>query len=197
MGDNVDPTNASEALFSTFVVFVGACVNATIFANVASLVAQLTAETARHQAKMDAIDRAMHVLQLDKATARRIRGYFHYRWTRHRDNAGDNFIESLPYQLRMRTSCMVHEGMLRTCPLFADVEHKFIAALSTRIEPECYLPDQFVVIAGYVSRAMYFIRHGKVQFVRKSGSDFYIEGHPPSRANARRAATARLQTVWP
>jgi len=67
---------------------------------------------------MDNIDRTMLHLGLDKATSRRIRGYFNYKWVRHRDHAGEDFIASLPYQLKMRTASMVHEPLLRTCPLF-------------------------------------------------------------------------------
>ena len=70
---------------------------------------------------------------------------------------------------------MVHERMIRTCPLFAGCERKFIAALSTVLQPEVYLPAQFIVIAGYVSRSMYFIKRGRVQIIRKKDDDFLME----------------------
>ena len=176
MGDDVEPTTPWETFYVVIVVLIGACVNATIFANVASLVSQITAPSAAHQARVDAIDRAMRQLDIDSVTTKRIRGYFYYRWTRHRDHAGDMFIQSLPYQLRTRTSCMVHEAMIRLCPLFKASERKFVAALSTALVPEVYLPAQFIVIAGYVSRAMYFIRRGHVQIIRKAEREFVMEG---------------------
>jgi CRP-like cAMP-binding protein len=175
MGDGFEPTSAAETIFAIFVVIIGACVNATIFANVASLVAQITAPFAAHQARVDSIDRAMRQMVLDPKTSRQIRGYYHYRWTRHRDHAGDSFIQSLPYQLRTRTSCLVHEAMIRKCPLYSSCERKFIAALSTRLIPEVYLPAQFIVIAGYVSRAMFFIRRGRVQIIRKVSQNFFVQ----------------------
>lgn len=49
MGDDVGPTNRWEATYVIFVVLVGACVNATIFANVASLTAQMMAASVAHQ----------------------------------------------------------------------------------------------------------------------------------------------------
>lgn len=89
MGDDVGPTNQYETLYMVFVILVGSCVNATIFANVASLTAQMTADAVAHQAKMDGIDRTMRQLHLDKATTKRIRGYFNYRWVRcHRARSG-------------------------------------------------------------------------------------------------------------
>jgi hypothetical protein len=42
MGDNVRPTNVVESLFIVMVTLLGACLNATIFANVAALVAQMS-----------------------------------------------------------------------------------------------------------------------------------------------------------
>ena len=142
MGDDIGPVTRAESAYVVMVVLIGSCVNATIFANVASLTAQYTALSAAHQAKMDSIDRAMSQLHLDKSTSRRIRGYFNYRWVRHRDHAGERFIESLPHQLRTRTSCIVHEDMIRKCPLFAASERKFVAALSTILVAELYLPSQ-------------------------------------------------------
>jgi len=62
MGDDVGPTNQYETLYMVFVILVGSCVNATIFANVASLTAQMTADAVAHQAKMDGIDRTMRQL---------------------------------------------------------------------------------------------------------------------------------------
>lgn len=94
-------------VYVVFVVLIGSCVNATIFANVASLTAQMTAPSAEHQAKMDSIDRAMRQLNLDTFTARRIRGYFNYKWVRHRDHAGEIFMKRLPYQLQTRTAAKV------------------------------------------------------------------------------------------
>ena len=175
MGDDVSPTHAGEYAYLAIVALLGACVNATIFANVASLVAQLTAPSTRHQAKIDSIDRAMSQLALDATTVKRIRGYYHYRWTRHRDHAGEKFVKDLPYQLRTRTSCMVHEEMIRKCALFSEADRKFIAALSTVLMAEVFLPAQFIAIAGYVSRAMFFIRRGRVQIIRKVDGDFLME----------------------
>ena len=76
-------------------------------------------------------------------------------------------VRSLPSQLRSRTSCMINESKLRTCPLFEKGDRKFIAALATALLPEVYLPAEFIVVAGFVSRAMYFIARGRVQIIRR------------------------------
>jgi CRP-like cAMP-binding protein len=167
MGDDINPTTRDETIYVTLVVLVGSCVNASIFAAVANLVAQMSASSALHQRKMDGVAAAMRILKVNDATARRIRAYFEYTWTRHRDHAGDLFIGSLPYQLRSRVSCLVHEPRIRQCPIFANLDRKLVAALSISLSPEVYLPGEFILVAGYVSRCMYFVARGRVQVIRK------------------------------
>lgn len=88
VGEPPDVFTLGEVVYNVLVVLIGACINATIFANVTSLVAKLTDRSAQHQAKMDAVDRAMRQLQLDKEITQRIRGFFNYRWARHSDHGG-------------------------------------------------------------------------------------------------------------
>jgi len=167
MGDGVDPTTDLEAMFVVGVGLIGACVNAIIFANVASLVSQMSAVSAAHQSRMDEIDRAMRALKLDQDTKLRIRDYFQYIWSRHKDFASFSFMSRLPEELRSRTACLVFEKLLRSCPLFAQADRKFVAALCVSLHPEVYLPSQFIRVAGHVSRAMYFIQRGRVQLIER------------------------------
>ena len=162
MGDSVSPTDGWEVLFASFVGLLGACVNAYVFATVAHLVAQFSAESAVHQARMNDVTSAMMRLRVNDATARRVRAYFEYKWVRHRDHSGDAFIRSLPVQLRSDVSCMVHHALIRQCPLFHDADRRLLAAIATALEPEVYLPSEFILVAGFVSSCMYFISKGRV-----------------------------------
>ena len=166
MGDNILLHSDSETVFAIVVGLIGSCVNAIIFANVANLTAQLNSNSALHQRQMDGVAQAMRKLNVETSTARRIQDYYEYVWIRHRNHQGDHFIKSLPAQLRSRTSCMIHEGRMRLCPLFTKCDRKFIAALSTTLYPEVYLPAEFIVVSGFVSRSMYFIARGRVQIIR-------------------------------
>ena len=53
MGDSIFPITSWEKLFASLVVLVGACANATIFANVAAYVAQIGMMSARHKQRID------------------------------------------------------------------------------------------------------------------------------------------------
>lgn len=78
MGDSIQPTTKLERLYVSVIVLVGAAMNATIFANVASYVAQIGAKSARHKARIESIVQATRLLNIPQVYADRIRSYFDY-----------------------------------------------------------------------------------------------------------------------
>ena len=101
--------------------------------------------------------------QVDETSQNRISAYFDYCWVRHHDFAGHDFVQQLPFQLRKRVAIQVHERKLRQVPLFAEVEGRFLAALATYLIPEVYLPEEYILVAGMVSRSAYIVDRGRVQ----------------------------------
>ena len=167
MGDGTGPTDQLEVIFTCFCVLLGACVNAAVFANVAWLVSQMSASSAFHQKRMEQIDSAMKRVGVKPSTAARVRAYYEYRWQCHRDHEVDEFVASLPAQLRSDVSCLLHWRLIRRCPLFASADRRLVAAVSTALQPEVYLPSEFILVAGYVSSCMYLISRGRVLVVER------------------------------
>ena len=134
-----------EIAFASIVVLIGACMNATIFANVATYVAQISAHTAKHKLKMDTVMRAMRFLKLEPDAKDRIRAYFDYCWARHNDFDPHTLLgasSELPVYMRKAVCLKVHEAKLRVCPLFSEVEAQFIATLATHLTPAVFLPAE-------------------------------------------------------
>ena len=77
-----------QTLYVTFVVFAGSCVNATLFANVARLTAQISERRNEHARKMDMLNVAMRKLRVAPALANRVAAYYEYHWTVHLDDLG-------------------------------------------------------------------------------------------------------------
>jgi len=201
MGDNTAPSDELEVLFMWAVVMTGGLVNATIFAQVASLVAQMNALSNDHQRKMDRVVMAMNTLKIPDTTQARVRSYFEYVWVRHKDHAGDQFIKDLPTQLRARVSYVVHEPLVRSYPLFATITRKIVSALASKLTPEVYLPREYILVAGHVSRAMYFVSRGRVAIACRSEaaaramarkSDLEAEDLSVELTDARSAANFQL-----
>lgn len=65
-------------------------------------------------------------------------------------------------------SYVVHEPLVHSYPLFGKITRKIVSALASKLTPEVYLPREYILVAGHVSRAMYFISRGKVALVYRS-----------------------------
>lgn len=115
MGENMAPVRPAETLFVIVAVISGACVNAIIFANVASLVTQLGEQSAQHHKKMEEVSLAMKILGTRPAVVKRVLSYFEYVHARHHDHDGERFIRKLPHPLRLRISYLLFESLLRKC----------------------------------------------------------------------------------
>ena len=171
MGDNIGPTDRVEVVFVGFCVFLGACVNAVVFAQVAFLVSQMSAAQAYHQNRMAQVDRALTRVGARRKTADRVRAYYEYRWRCHRDHEVEKFVTTLPAQLRSDVSCLLHWRLIRRCPLFGAADRRLVAAVTTTLRPEVYLPSEFILVAGYLSSCMYFIAKGKVLVVERPADE--------------------------
>ena len=64
MGDSTGPITKGETWFASTIVLIGATMNATIFATVASYVAQIGATNAQHKARIESIVRATRLLKV-------------------------------------------------------------------------------------------------------------------------------------
>lgn len=170
MGDSTSPITKLEKWFASTIVLTGACLNATIFANVASYVAQIGATNAQHKSRIESIVRATRLLKVPEMTAHRIRAYFDYCWLRHMDFAGQNLVNELPQMLRRAVSFQTHERKLRSLGIFAHVDERFLAALATHLRPEVYLPDEFILILGQISSCAYFVERGRVNILWRTDS---------------------------
>lgn len=163
MGDSIDDINDSEFIIASFVVIVGITMNATIFASIASYAAQISADTAQHKNKMNSVQRSISSLKLPQGLSNRIQQYYEYCWLRHRDFSAQALLDELPDVFQRRCAFIVHEQKLRRFGPFAQADERFVAALSTKLHPEVYMPEAYILVAGQVYSSAYFIQRGLVQ----------------------------------
>lgn len=58
---------------------------------------------------------------------------------------------------------MIHEDKLRKFGPFERADERFVAALTTKLRPEVYLPEAYILVSGQVYTRCYFIERGTVQ----------------------------------
>ena len=146
MGDDIAPVTRGEIAYASVATLLGVCMNAIIFASVVAYVLHSGAQWAEHAQKTAAVSRAMRLLGIDGAAARRIRAHHTYCWARHRNFEGHRLLGStslLPACVRMAARLRVHEQALRAFPLF------------TRLDDQASLPSApaTIRVGGRCSRS--------------------------------------------
>ena len=74
------------------------------------------------------------------------------------------------------THCPTRDPVCVPCGSWQASDLSFVGALGESLEPTTYLPNEFIVTAGHVTRCMWFIRRGRVEFIT-----------PPEKARSRPA----------
>ena len=163
MGDSIDPSTGGEYILASLVVVVGITMNATVFASIATYAAQISAATATHKNKMNSIQRSIKSLKLPDGLAARIQQYYEYCWGRHRDFSAQNLLDDLPSVFQRRCAMNTHEEKLRRFGPFSQADDRFIASLTTKLQPEVYMPEAYILVSGQVYSCAYFCARGLCQ----------------------------------
>lgn len=77
--------------------------------------------------------------------------------------AAQNLLDDMPTVFQRRACLATHESKLRVFGPFAQADERFVAALSTKLRPEVYLPEAFIQVTGEVYTCAYFVSKGIVQ----------------------------------
>ena len=160
MGDSIDPATGGEYIMASLIVVVGITMNATVFASIATYASQISSDTAAHKIRMKSVQRSLKSLKLDAPLAGRILSYYEYCWTRHRDFSAQALMDQLPLVFQRRCSFAAHEDKLRCFSPFSQADDRFIASLTTKLRPEVYLPEAYIMVAGQVYNCAYFCARG-------------------------------------
>jgi hypothetical protein len=163
MGDSIVPANAEEYLISSLITISGIVANACIFASIASYASQLSAEAVEHKRQMTSLRRSIKALHLAPRLAQRVVRYYEYIFARHRNFSVQRLLDELPEVFQRRCAMSVHEAKLRRFAPFETADQGLISELATKLQPEVYMPEAFILTAGRVYECAYFIDRGLVQ----------------------------------
>lgn len=170
MGDSIVPANAEEYLISSLITISGIVANACIFASIASYASQLSAEAVEHKRQMTSLRRSIKALHLAPRLAQRVVRYYEYIFARHRNFSVQRLLDELPEVFQRRCAMSVHEAKLRRFAPFETADQGLISELATKLQPEVYMPEAFILTAGRVYECAYFIDRGLVQLTWGAGS---------------------------
>ena len=192
-----DTLGATTVLFvhryATFVIFYGACMNATLFGQVALLLQNQNSVYHRFQQELDSVNQNMRILNLPEELQQRVRNYYDYWFHRHRLLDYRKFVSQLSSALGSEVCLYLHREMVQKVPLFRHCSADFLVALVKTLSHRVYMPGDFIVRYGevrtgtrYVGQTsadlaasclralqfgfeMYFINSGECDIIAKNG----------------------------
>lgn len=189
------PQTDGEILYMTFVVLLGACVHATIFGQVAHLVASMNSGDARHTQQMQKMHEQMRYHHLPRVLQERVSLYYDSLWDRQREHGSgeaSSLTKGMSEPLALEVSLYLNRDMVEKVPMFKDVEKNVILSVISSLRAHMFLPGDYIVRAGEMGDRMYFIRKGRCVVLIPVGPD---EPDPPANARLVDGSGARYRAV--
>lgn len=160
------PTNEIERSYGIFMSIIGAVIQATIFGNVAMLISNTNANALAWRKKMDDVNEWMRHNSLEPEIRKRVRMYFDFAFHLNRRScAAQSWLKELPEGMHSDVLMSLNRRMLEQVPLFKETTQEFIREVVRRLQPQIYLPGDYMIRTGEIGREMYFISRGVAEVI--------------------------------
>eukprot|EP00002_Diphylleia_rotans_P024455 TRINITY_DN4830_c0_g1_i2.p1 TRINITY_DN4830_c0_g1~~TRINITY_DN4830_c0_g1_i2.p1 ORF type:complete len:722 (+),score=98.60 TRINITY_DN4830_c0_g1_i2:164-2329(+) len=174
-GDIVPLTN-TEKCFTILTMITGVSIYATIFGNMATLIAQMDASATRYREKLDALHEYMTYRSLPQYLRKRILNYYDVIWSRHKGIDENSILNELPSSLRSEIALYLNRELVENVPLFKGTnEPGFINSLVVMLKPQVALAGDNIIRHGEIGREMYFLSRGEVEVVSGDGKTVFAK----------------------
>lgn len=203
-GENINPNNSKEALFSLFMSIFGAAMMATIFGYMFVLVDRFNMKSQYYYKKMAELEATTNILRLPKPLKKDIKKYYEYFLDRYGFFDFDDFKRDLPPPMAEKISFHQHGEALRNLELFDGVTDEFVQGFANMMRMDIYSPGDDIVKEGDEGSEMFLIYQGRVQILVKR-DDKQVQVHSQGEGtifgefsllyrNIKRTATVRALT---
>ncbi|KAL6749390.1 hypothetical protein V8C86DRAFT_2849289 [Haematococcus lacustris] len=170
IGNDMQPLNDYERLYSVFVLILGACFYAIIVGNISLLVNNMNPTASRHKFKKDIVQNTIRYLGAPQPLVNRVDSYFNYLTTySHPGPDGMGLVQQLPTSMFQDISVWMHKDLVNRVPLFKETEDAFITQLVMRLRLHVFLQGEVIFRIGDVGHEMFFITKGYVAVTNSYG----------------------------
>lgn len=202
LGQDVEPNNTAERVFSTFSLIFGALYWATVVGIMSLLATNYNRTATEHRRERERVQDTLRYLDVPHYMTERVHMYYDYLVSfTHPSPRGIEMLKELPRPLYREVCNELYAPMIQRVPIFSGkhIEHDFIIDIAMRLKPAVYLPGEYIFLKGQTGMGMYFIVAGTVQVQDESGNELLQicdKGFFGDIATlATRKRTASVQTV--
>ena len=149
-GENVGATTTKEEVVSMLLMLIGACIQATLFGQVALLISNSNSTIGKYQEKQEIMNENMDALHLPKSVKQRVQNYFDYNWKRQRALDRDEFMANLSPPLCAEVALSLHSNMIQKVAILKGFDEQFIVAIVQELTASIYLPGDFIILKGQI-----------------------------------------------
>lgn len=163
---DVTPQTDLERSFVTFLMLLGASLQAYLIGAVCGLVAELAQGATEHRIVMNTLNEFMNTYEFEYPMKVRLRKYFSYAYSVKDSNRYQSLVAQMSPNLQNEVNLKVNTIWVRQVPFIelADDEELagLVSALSSELRVEVYAPFEHVVSLGENIDKLYIISKGLV-----------------------------------
>ena len=155
------PKGWYQLLFVSFVIFLGAIINANIFGNIAVVYQSLNRKASNFEEKIEFADETMKNLKITENLQDQVKLYLNYtRTSSDHQQELDKFLSMLSPSLRQQVSKHIFYDAINQNPIFSD--HKEIVNyMLNDLVIKLYLPEDEIIRQFEIADDFYFVSKGE------------------------------------
>ncbi|KAJ0405321.1 hypothetical protein P43SY_001080 [Pythium insidiosum] len=149
--NDVAPTNMTEEVFTSLMLFVGIVINASIIGSAANLLANLDKVAIARKNQMDSINDYMRFKKVPLALQDKIRRYYEYALSTRIVDPTQTLFADLPDRLKLSLRLTLHDTFIRKVPLFRVCSNAGVIAIVQCLHPVVAMPHEIIIGQGEIS----------------------------------------------
>jgi CRP-like cAMP-binding protein len=134
-----------------------------VIGNFDSIIALLTDHQKEYASRINFVSQFMVQHSVSPATQAKVNSYYNYLWAANDGKDISDTMALLPDSLRSEVSVFLLRSLVERVSFFKKAEPGFISSVIAMLEPFIAVPGQFIMRAGDVGTAMYFLQKGEAE----------------------------------
>ena len=167
---DISPVTDLQKVLTMVAMFLGVAVYGYVIGNVASLLSNIDVAKAGFLKQMEDINSFLSYKSVPKRLKQKVHEYYQYVWHTRMAHSDEGILTNLPTSLRTEISLHLHKQLIEQVPFFKNTDKEFIREIISELQPQVFLPGDFIFKKGEDGDCMYFISNGSVDVLSDDGS---------------------------
>ena len=143
-------------------MILGVAVYGYVIGNIASLLSNIDVAKSAFLKQMEDINSFLSYKSVPKKVKQKVHDYYQYVWHNRMAHSEEIILAALPSSLKTEIMLHIHRKLIEDVPFFKDTGQDFIRDMILCLQPNVFLPGDYIFKKGEVGNCMYFIGNGSV-----------------------------------